>query len=154
MGRMYTVTFDAISVSAVQDFFEINPAADKPVLIHSVQITNLAAETSEQLRMRISRISASFASGSGGASVTPTKKDPGDGSVGATCERNNTTQATGTKDVLWSEGQNVLNGWMYLPPPQSRPIFTTGEPCIIDLPTAPGAALSMSGNVEFEEIGG
>jgi len=38
MGRMYAVTFEAVAVTAAQDFFELTPADDKPLLIHGIYL--------------------------------------------------------------------------------------------------------------------
>ena len=154
MGRIYKVTFSAISISAVQDLFEINPGTNKPFWLLGCKITQSVSETSEQLRYTIERVTATFASGSGGGSAVVAKCDPGDSAAGFTAERNNTTRATGTKEILEDEGQNVINGWLYQPTPKQIEIFTNGQPCIIGLPTAPGAALTMSGVAYVEEVGG
>ena len=54
MGRMYAVSFENVTVSAAQDFFEVSPADDNPVLIHAVYLsqssdTGDAAEVARQL---------------------------------------------------------------------------------------------------------
>jgi hypothetical protein len=155
MGRIYTVAFENVAVSAVQDFFEVTPADDKPVRLLWARITNVVTETSEQLRIRIKRLPATVTSGSGGSSPTIQKATSSDASAGFAAEANNTTQATtsSTAQVLWAEGFNVLSGWDYLPTPETVFTFVQGEALIIDLPTAPGASINMSGTICIEELG-
>lgn len=155
MGRMYTAAFSGISVSAAQDFFELTAPATGVILLHEVHITQDAGETSEQLPVTIKRVPATVTSGSGGASVTPAKKAPGDASSGATVERNNTTRATstGTIETIHRLGDNVLNGWHWVFAPEARVVVPPSGVLVVGLETAPGAALTMSGEITWEEVG-
>lgn len=153
MGRMYTATFDGVSVSAAQDLFEITPADDKPIRIHQIVVSNGASETSDQLRFTIKRFSGAYTSGSGGSTPTPRPLDGIDTAAGFTVEANNTTRATGgTSVTLWSEGQNVLNGWNYFPTPESRIRCPQAEAIVVGLENAPAAATTMSGVAVIEEV--
>lgn len=154
MGRMYSAVFEGISVSAVQDLFELLPATNKPCVIHEIHISQDSGETSEQLPVRVRRLPATVTSGSGGASVTPTPLNSADAAAGAVVERNNTTQATtnGTAVTLRRRGDNVLAGWSWVFTPEARPVIKQGEALIVELPTAPGSALTMSGELIFEEL--
>jgi hypothetical protein len=154
MSRVYTAVFEAISVSAAQDLFSLQPAANKLVEIHEVHITQDTGETSEQLVVRLRRLPATFTVGSGGAAVTPDPMSPGDAAAGATVRRNDTTVATtsGTAATLRRQGDNVLNGWHWVFTPETRPKVVNGQGFIVHLPTAPGAALTMSGELVFEEV--
>lgn len=155
MGRIYSVQFENVAVSAAQDFFEVLPADDKPVRLLWARVSNVASETSEQLRIRIKRMPATVTSGSGGSTPTIQKLVSTDASAGFSVEANNTTPATtsGTAQVLWSEGFNVLTGWDYLPTPECVFVFVQGEGLIIDLPAAPGSSTNMSGTIMLEELG-
>lgn len=155
MGRMYAAVFEGVSVSAVQDLFSLQPASNKPCVIHEVHITQDAGETSEQLPVRLRRLPATFTVGSGGAAVTPSPILPSDTASGATVRRNDTTQATtsGTAQTHRRQGDNVLNGWHWVFLPESRIWVSNGMGLIVDLVTAPGSALTMSGELIFEEFG-
>jgi hypothetical protein len=77
----------------------------------------------------------------------------GDAAFGGTVEANNTSPSTeGT--ILHSDCWNVLNGYVWIPTPECRPVISPSGRLIIELQTAPGDALTMSGTVYFEEIGG
>lgn len=155
MGRIYYVNFENVAVSAAQDLFEVTPADDKPVRLLWARVSNVVSEVSEQLRIRVKRLPATVTSGSGGSTPTIQKAVSADASAGFAAEANNTTPATtsGTAQVLWAEGFNVLTGWDWLPTPECVPVFVQGEALIIDLPTAPGSSTNMSGTICLEELG-
>jgi hypothetical protein len=155
MPRIYTAVFEAVSVSAAQDFFELTAPATAVVAVHEVHITQDAAETSEQLPVRLIRVPATVTSGSGGTSPTPRKTMTGNPAAAATVEANNTTLATtsGTLEVLRRQGDNVLNGWHWIFTPEARLYLAPSGVLVVRLATAPGAALTMSGEICWEEIG-
>jgi hypothetical protein len=155
MPRVYTAVFEGISVSAVQDLFSLQPAANKRCKIHEVHITQDTGETSEQLVIRLRRLPATFTVGSGGAAVTPSAMDSFDTASGATVRRNDTTVATtsGTAETLRRQGDNVLNGWHWVFTPETRPGIYNTQGFVVHLVNAPGAALTMSGELVYEELG-
>lgn len=157
MGRMYAVTFENVAVTAAQDFFEISPADDKPVLIHAVHLaqysdTGDAAE--EILRVTIKRGHTS--SGSGGSAFTPLPLQSSAGvAAGAAAEINNTTIASaGTAVALHADTFNIRTGWVFIPTPECRPGASQANTTIVvRLEAAPADSLSMSGTLIFEELG-
>lgn len=149
MGRMYTAVFEGVSVSAAQDLFEITAPATAIVVLHQVTITQDASETSEQLPFTIERASAS---GSGGSTPTAQLLELGSTAFGGTVEANNTARAT-SSSVLFRRSENVLNGIDWLFTPEMRPVISPSGILIVGLDAAPGAALTMSGTIVFEEIG-
>lgn len=153
-GRMYSASFSAVSVSAAQDFFELQAPATCVVVLHSVDITQDVAETSEQLPVSIIRVPATITSGSGGSSVTPVQIHA-TAAAGTTVEANNTSVATtsGTLLTIDRRGDNMLNGWHWLWTPESRPVIAPSGMIVVRLGTAPAGATTMSGTVIFEEIG-
>lgn len=153
MGRMYTVAFDGVAVAAAQDLFELTPADDKPIKIHQIVITNGASETSDQLHFTIKRFTGAYTSGSGGSAPTPQPLSASDPAAGFAAEANNTTRATGgTSVLLWSEGQNALNGWNYFPTPEGRITARQAEAIVVGLENAPVGSTTMSGVVLVEEL--
>lgn len=154
MGRMYVATFAGVSVSAVQDLFELTLPATCVVQIHRAEITNDASETSEQLPIQLRR-GVGSTSGSGGSTATPAKLGgTGDPASTVTVEINNTTvMSAGTITTLARRGFNVLSGWLYAPTPEERIVLSPSERLSVHLPTAPSAAITLSGEVVFEELG-
>jgi hypothetical protein len=153
-GRKYRAVFSAVSVSAAQDLFELVAASGKTVAIHGWgfgQTSDVGDAAEEILAVSLDRGATS--SGSGGSSVTPTPKGITDAAFGGTVERNNTTQASsGTIVNVDVELMNVRIGCTRIYTPESRPILTGGERSVRKIP-APSDALTMSGWLEFEEIG-
>ena len=150
MGRVYAAVFETVSVSVAQDLFELNAPAGGSVVVHGFEVSQVAGETSEQLNLLVHRGSTS---GSGGSTVTPSPLSVGDPAFGGTVEANNTTQSTeGT--FLHAAGFNVLNGYLWVPTPECRPVLSPSGRLVVELQTAPAAALSFSGVLYFEELGG
>lgn len=154
MGRMYSVTFENVAVSAAQDFFELTPADDKPIAIHAIylsQSTELGDAAEEQLRVQIIR--GHTTSGSGGSAPTPAPMDPAGAAAGCAAEVNNTTIAsTGTTTTLHSECFNVRSGWMFIPTPECRPKASQANTTIVvRLLAAPSDSVTMGGTLYFEE---
>lgn len=153
-GRLYRASFTGVSVSVAQDLFELVAAAGKVVAVHGWgfnQTSDVGDAAEEILPITLKRGATS--SGSGGASVTPVPKSLTDAAFGGTCERNNTTQASGgTIVTVDSRAMNVRVGIDIVYTPEERPILTGGERMVLDV-TAPADALTMGGYVVFEEIG-
>ncbi len=152
MGRIYSVSFVDVSVSAAQDLFEILCAADKILTLHAVNISQRNSVTSEQLLISLRRVSGAPTSGSGGSTPSAVPLVPGDASSGATIEANNTTQLTGgTNSIIWAEAFNALAGFSFVPPYEMRPKISGQTRFLVELEQAPAAALTMSGTIIFEE---
>jgi hypothetical protein len=153
MGRIYSATFEEVAVSAAQDLFELVAPADMSVLIHGFvisQSSDAGDSESEQLNVLVHRASAS---GSGGSTPTPSPMHVSTTASTVTVEANNTSQGTeGT--ILYSECFNVMAGLQVWFPPECRPCISPSGRLVIELQTAPGDELTMSGTVFFEEIGG
>lgn len=148
-GRIYTAVFNAVSVSAVQDFFRISAPADSSVVIHELEISCLTT-TSEVLKLMIHRGSTD---GSGGTTPTATPKSLGDAAFGGSVGVNNTTQSTdGT--ILRVSYFNLLSGYFWVPTPETQDMVSPSARWVAALEVAPSSAVTMSGTVTFEEIGG
>ncbi len=153
MGRMYSAIFEEVGVTAIQDLFEINSAADSVTVLHSCVITQSsdAGDSADEQLSIIFHLGST--SGSVGSAVTPAPLNLGDPAFGGTVEANNTTQSTeGT--ILHAEAFNVRNGFFYLPTPEARIPISPSDRLIIELQTAPADSLTMSGIIILEEIGG
>lgn len=157
MGRMYCVSFEGISVSAVQDLLEVQTHDDKVIVLHEAHCSQDDTDTGEQLRASIVRATAGYTSGSGGGTATVEKRDAGDADDSLLAhERNNTTQVaagTGALERIFSRGFNSLAGFDYLPTPETRPVVGGGGAFVFDLDVAPSSAITMSGYMWLEEIG-
>lgn len=157
MSRMYSVIFDRVAVSAVQDLFELTNAATTVLKIHSVELGQDSDEQDaedEQLQIKINRRTGSPTSGSGGSSATPVKMQTGDAAASFTAEVNNTTQiSAGTETQIYSGAFNIRAGFFWTPTPECRPVIAPSEYFIVELGEAPADAITMSGTIMVEEIG-
>jgi hypothetical protein len=160
IGRLYSVEFHAVSVTAQQDFFYIKPAADKITWIESVNIaasggTADAGDAQEELfDIEIIRLPATVTVGSGGGSFTPTPQAVNDAAAGFTARINDTTKATtsGTATVVWADGMNSRAGWIYLPPPEHTAMVANAQAIVVRLNTTPADAILLSGTALVREL--
>jgi hypothetical protein len=152
MGRIYTVEFSEVAVSAAQDLFELTAAADKPLRIHAIllgQSSDAGDAEAELLNYKLIR--GHTTSGSGGTSATPRPMDENDAAAGATCEVNNTTVASaGTAVDLISDTFNVQVGLQLWFTPETRPRIENGALGCLRI-TAPADAITLSGTMIVEE---
>jgi hypothetical protein len=160
LGRLYAVTFTAVSVSAAQDLIYIKPAADKPILLEHVKIgvvggTADAADAQEELLdIRIVRLPATVTVGSGGGAFTPLPIQVSDAEAGFTARINDTTIATtsGSLQVLDADQMNSRVGYTYLPAPEHRVVVANAQAIVCRLTGAPADALSVNGTALVREL--
>lgn len=158
MGRIYTIVFNRVAITAVQDLFEILCPADAVMILHRLTLSQETEEgdaQAEMLYVSIRRVTGSPTSGSGGSSATPAPTQQGDSAAGITAEVNNTTQLSGgTNTVLHSEAFNVMSGLDYFPAPEQRFVFSPSTYCLVELEEAPADSVTVSGTIVVEELGG
>lgn len=160
MPRRYIAKFSDVTVSAAQDLFEI--AAPSTGIVRVLewaisQNSDVGDAEEELLRIEEVRGDGTVTSGSGGSSVTPQPIDNGDAAAGSTVEANNTTRmavGTGTLDELQQYGWNVRVMLEKIYTPETCPVITPSDRWTLALDDTPADALTVSGHVIFEEIGG
>lgn len=155
MARIYTISFEGIAVSAAQDLFMIAPIANVPIELISLELgqtTELADAEEEQLQIEIIRGNTTV--GSGGASVTPARRDIRDSASVATCRRNDTTRATaGSPITLLQTSWNIRSPFLWMPVPEGRFRCDAGQTRItVGLDDAPADSITMYGTLVFQEI--
>lgn len=155
MGRIYTVQFNAVSVTAQQDFFEIVAPSDSVVLIHDITLSQASevGDTQEE-GLAILLKSGQTTSGSGGSAPTPIPRDFGDAAAGLTAEANNTTKATaGTIVTHHAWNWNVRMPFQIIFTPETRPQLSPSRRATVELATTPADAIVVSGTITVEEMG-
>lgn len=160
LGRLYTVEFHNIAITAVQDLFYIKPAADKPVALEACYISNVggtadAGDAQEELlRVEVIRLPATVTVGSGGSAFTPSPVEPNDTAAGFTARTNDTTVATtsGTAATLHPDGWNVRIPWTWLPPPEHRLLAANAGAIVVRLNLAPNDSIATSGVLYVREL--
>lgn len=153
MARCYTVTFNAVAITAAQDLFEITPADDKPVNLLGLflgQTTDFGDAQDETLGLQIIRGHAT--GGSGGSAPTPGPMDGIDTAAGFTAEVNNTTVATtGSTVTLWSDAWNVRAGYGLWFPEGTQPRASQANTTIVVRMTAPTDSITANGTLVVAE---
>lgn len=151
-GIIFSVPFNAVSVSAQQDFFEINVPATGVVFLHEINVSQStlkgdAAEVFYNILLK----SGATTSGSGG--TTPTAFNAQGATYGGTIEVNNTTKATGgTITTRRAHYWNVRGDFIQIYTPETRPRFAPSSRNTIELATTPGSAITASGFIIFEFV--
>ena len=155
MGRIYSIQFENVAVTALQDLFEITPADDKPVKLLGLFLSQSSeiGDAQEEM-MRIQVIRGYTSSGSGGSAPTPVPVDPNAAAAGFTAEVNNTTVATtGTAVILHSESFNERTGLAMWWTPETCPIASQANTTIVvRLLANPADSVTMNGTLYVEEM--
>lgn len=155
MARVYTVTMPDVAITAAQDLFYLLAAAEKPLEIHSFELSQKTLTTWEARGLLFLRVPATVTVGSGGSSVTPRPVTPNDTAASATARINDTTNATSSGTIVNLRGGtfNVLNGDYWAPAGNDdRIIIGGGQAFVAKLVTAPSASMTVSGTLTFSEL--
>ncbi len=150
MGRMYSVSFTEIAVTAQQDLFQIE-ANTVPAVIHAVylsQSSDFGASNQEGLSILIRRVTDDLTNVTAEAQL-----DLGDAVALADLNVNDTTELTTGAATIHSEAWNIVQSYIYLPPPELRIVIQVGDVVVVNLNTTPNDELTMSGTLYFEEMG-
>ncbi len=154
-GRLYTVQFSAVAITAAQDLFEINVASTKVVRIHELHLsqTSDTGDAAEEILL-IKMISGYTSSGTGGSAPTAVPLSLGDAAYAGTVEVNNsTTQASGGTAVthcVW--GWNVRLPLDVIFTPETRKVLAPSARLVVTCP-APADSLTTNGYMVIEELG-
>lgn len=152
-GRLYTVAFSNVTISAVQDLFGIY-SQSKVVALQKLSFGQITGTTAFNARLRIRYVPATVTSGSGGGAGTINKTANGDASATATARINDTTQATSSGTVLDMEDEvwNTINNYVWYPAVPGHPLMIpVSSALIISLDTAL-ASYVCNGTCMFEEF--
>lgn len=156
MGNRYTIPIAAVaSPAAIWDAFELNVASTRAVKIIRIslgQTSDVGDANSENLQVRIN--TGHSTSGSGGSATTPNPLTTGGPACASTAETMNTTIASSGTEVI--RAMNVWNtqiGYEYRPIPEEMLEFAPSSRVCVRI-SAPADAITVSGELVFEEIGG
>lgn len=153
LQRMYSCTFEAVAITAVQDIFELLAGTNDTVRLYRLrlfQTTDLGDAQEEVLRIRIR--SGQTVSGSGGSSGTEVPIDVGDGAATSAVLLNNTTQA-GTGTIVTNEvlGWNIRVPLDHIWTPEDRPCVRGARRVTVELVAAPTDSITVSGVLVWGE---
>lgn len=154
LGLKYTVTFNNVTVSALQDLLTITAPADSAVVLLEGELSqqgDYGDAQAEGLRITINRYATA---GSGGSALTPRPHEVGFPAAGSTVAGGNTTLGA-TATLLVSRNWNIQMPLFHIPIPETRWVISPSGVFAITLPVAPTPdTLQMSGWITFAEIGG
>lgn len=153
-GRIYTIGFQNVTISAVQDMIAVYAGSSKVFAVLQVNIGQVTATSIANQRVRLRYLPVTVTTGSGGSAVTPRPYVSGDAAATVTARQNDTTQATtnGTAVDLQDDSWNVINGYLWVPPVPSRPpVIGISGALIVSLDTAP-ASIVTNMSVVVEEL--
>ena len=149
--RIYSFSFSEVAVTAQQDLFQIE-ALVVPAKLHAVylsQSTDVGDAEAEGLSILIRRVTDAVTN-----DVAEVKMDGGDGAANADLAINETTELVTGAEIVHAEVWNIAQGpFIYLPPPEHRPLIVIGDVICINLNTTPADSITMSGTCYFSEIG-
>lgn len=156
MGHRYNVPITAVaSPAAIWDAFELNVASTRAVKLIRVslgQTSDVGDASSENLQVRIN--TGHSTSGSGGSATTPNPLATGGAASASSAETMNTTIASSGTEVVRHVGVwNTQIGYEYRPIPEEMLEFAPSTRVCVRV-SAPGDAITVSGELVFEEIGG
>ena len=155
MGRIYVVEFAGVAVSAAQDLFSLLPAVDRPVKLHAVylsQSTEVGDAAEEGLILKLQRGATTTGSGGSAAAGEPLIS-VNDAADAATVRINDTTEASsGTIVDVHSEAWNIRTPFIWLPPPEHRPLVENAAFFTVVLITVPADPITMTGTLIYEEV--
>jgi hypothetical protein len=159
--RRCITNFEQVAVTAAQTLVSLIPATGKTVCLLRawVSASPVTEPTAQQIAVRIRYLPATVTVGSGGGAGTVSPMDVGDTGITTTSRINDTTSPTtnGTAVVLYEDGAHIANG-AQTPPlwaavPFSGPIAIPSTYLIWELLNNPAASVTLSGGMEFIEIG-
>jgi hypothetical protein len=153
-GRIYTMSVNGVTVSAVQDLLALYAGASKIFGVSSVNIGQVTGTTVANARIRLRYLPTAVTPGSGGSAGTVKPWVSGDAAATITGRINDTTQATtgGTAVDLWDDVWNTVNGFLWVPPMQSRqPVIGISGAFIVSLDTALSSFV-VNASVTVEEL--
>lgn len=155
-ARIYSAIFNDVTVTAAQDFFELNAPADAAVAlmeVHLSQQLEVGDAMEEMLNILIK--TGATTGGSGGTTPTAVPRQLGDAAFGGTVEVNNTTKATaGTIVTHTADWWNVRIPFDKIFTPETLIVLSPSARLTVELVGAPGDTMDISGYIVFAEIGG
>jgi hypothetical protein len=154
--RIYSVGFASVNVTAAQDLIMVIAGASKMLELHEASLDCIVSGTSVQnLAVSFKIMPATVTNGSGGSAPTPQSMMSGDAAATFTARANDTTRATtsGTARTFKTGALNTINGYIWLPAPEDRPLISISQALVFGLDGAPSGSITMSGNLIVREIG-
>jgi hypothetical protein len=154
---VYTVVFQAQTIAAASgdyDFFELDAAAEKPIEIVAVDLSNKSEVGDANEEMVEWAIVRGNTTTGNGASTTPRALDPSDGAASFAAEVVSSTPASaGTALTLYAGTFNIRAGLgLFIFPEAMRPKTAGADLLCVRLITALADDATMSGTCWVREL--
>lgn len=157
MGRVYTVSFKNVTISAAQDLVALKGSTGKTIKLRRawLYMNDTVLQTAQGLRLNVKYASATLTLGSGGSTPTARPLDPGDAAASFTNHTNDTTPATtsGAFTDLTPVGCHNYAGYDYTWPKGEEPVAGLNEGLVFELLSTVSGTCNFSGGVQVEETG-
>jgi len=155
LERIYSISFENVTVSAAQDFFAVKASATNGLAVRRISLSAGGVTVPAEIRLRLKRMPVTYTIGSAGSAPTVQKMNSlmPFASLSTNARVNDTTQSTtsGTAQILMNWQWNVLQDFMEVgPTDDERWECTLSEGLVIDCAAAPASTI-MSGTFVFEE---
>lgn len=151
MGRVYTISLDALAVTAKCELLMVEASANSVLLINEIKLTQDLSTTSAVAKFMCFKTTT--AAGTRGDAGVVGAQNPGDPTFSGTARQNILTgdgfSAEGV--IEWPESVNVINGLHIFPSPELRPIVSGGEGFAVVLENV--LTMTWSGWMKVEEFG-
>ena len=153
---VYTVSFDQqafTNANGTYDFFELDPAGDKPIEIVAIFIGNKSEVQDAQEEMVAFAVVRGNATTGDGTATTPRPLDPSDGAASFAAETVAPNPATaGTALTLHADTFNIRTGLQLIFPPDMRPKSAGADLLCVRLLTALVDDATLSGTLYVREL--
>lgn len=155
LERIYTISFENVTVSALQDFFALKASATNGIAVRRISLSAGGVTVPAEIRLRLKRMPVTYTIGSGGSAPAIQKVNSllPFASMSTNARANDTSQSTtsGTQQILMTWQWNVLQDFQEVgPTDDERWECTLSEGLVVDCAAAP-ASTAMSGTFVFEE---
>jgi hypothetical protein len=139
---------NASTFTTTNPFFQVIAPATTGLTLFGFELTQEASTTSAAVVVRLSRRTATSATGLGTA-ITPTKLAPNDGAAAATAASGISTSAGAGQENVGRWGFNALSGLFLAYVPEQRPHLPPSGFWTMEFVGTPGLTWSL--NFYFEE---
>jgi hypothetical protein len=153
---VYTVVFDQQTIAAASgdyDFFELDAAAEKPIEIVAIKLSNKSEIGDAMEEMVAWSVVRGNTTTGNGTSTTPRALDPSDGAASFTAKVVSSTPASvGTALTLVADNFNIRTHLNEVYPEAMRPKTAGADLLCVRLLTALTDDATMSGTVWVREL--
>ena len=153
---VYVVSFFETTITTAlgdHDFFELDPAADKPIELLALFLGNKSEIAEAQEEMVSWTVIRGNTTTGNGTAATPRPLDPSDGPASFAAETVSTTPASaGTEIPLHQDTFNIRTGLQIIWPPDMRPKSAGADLLCVRLETALADDAVFSGSLYVREL--